>query len=112
MFERGRVMFRHVQAVDAGVVGRLGKGQPFIEQRGERPVAMLDVIKQSDFHCCCKLLPASRARRSMQCCAADPGSSQPLKVPGLHRSGPLRCARDTRVHFNLCEAFLTRSRPA
>ncbi len=43
-------MLGHVQAIDAGLVRRLDEGQPLVEQGGERPLAVLDVIEQSDFH--------------------------------------------------------------
>ena len=43
-------MLRHVQAIDAGLVGRLDEGQALVKERRERAVAVLDVIEQSDFH--------------------------------------------------------------
>src|SRR5215831_4112318 len=49
--EGRRVMLRHVQAVDAGVIGRLGEGETLVEQGRKRPVAVLDVIEESDLHC-------------------------------------------------------------
>jgi hypothetical protein len=44
------MMLRHVQAVDAGGIGGFGKGEPLVEQRGERAAAVLHVIEQTDFH--------------------------------------------------------------
>ena len=44
------VMLRNVQAVDPRIVSRAGEREPLVEQRGERTVAVLDVIKQSDLH--------------------------------------------------------------
>ena len=43
-------MLRHVQAVDAGLVGRPDEGQALVEERRERALAVLDVIEQSDLH--------------------------------------------------------------
>ncbi len=39
-----------VQAIHAGRIGRFGELQALVEQRRERPRAILDVVKQSDFH--------------------------------------------------------------
>ena len=43
-------MLRHVQAIDAGVVGSFGEGETLVEQGRERTLAVLDVVEQSDFH--------------------------------------------------------------
>jgi hypothetical protein len=43
-------MLRHMQAIDAGLVGGLGEGEPLVEERSERPLAMLDVVEKSDLH--------------------------------------------------------------
>ena len=48
--ERRRVMLGHVQAVDAGLVGRGGELQALVEEGRERAIAPLHVIEQSDFH--------------------------------------------------------------
>ena len=48
--ERRGVMLGHVQAIDAGLVGGLDEGEPLVEQGGERPLAVLDVVEQPDFH--------------------------------------------------------------
>jgi len=48
--ERRGVMLRHVQAIDAGLVGGLGEGEALVEQGRERTLAMLDVVEKSDFH--------------------------------------------------------------
>ena len=39
-----------MQAIDAGRVGGFGETQPLVEQRGQRPFAIFDVIEKSDFH--------------------------------------------------------------
>ena len=44
------VMLGEMQAVEAGLVAGLDKTQALVEQLGERALAMLDVIEQSDFH--------------------------------------------------------------
>ena len=43
-------MLGHVEAIDAGLVGGLDEGEPLDEQGGERPLAVLDVVEQPDFH--------------------------------------------------------------
>jgi hypothetical protein len=48
--ERRRVMLGDVQAIEAGRVRRLGEAQPLIEQSGQRPFAVFDVVEESDFH--------------------------------------------------------------
>ena len=39
-----------MQAIEAGFVGGLDEFQPLVEQLRERPLAVLDVVEQSDFH--------------------------------------------------------------
>jgi len=39
------VVLGHVQAIDAGLLGGLGKAEPLVEQCGEGPPAILDVIE-------------------------------------------------------------------
>src|SRR6516162_726321 len=41
-------MLRHVQAIDAGLVGGLGEGETFVEQGRELTLPMLDVVEKSD----------------------------------------------------------------
>ena len=48
--ERRGVVLRHVQAVDAGLVGRLHKGEPLVEERCQRAICRFDVIEKSDLH--------------------------------------------------------------
>ena len=43
-------MLGDMQAIDAGRVGGFGELQPLVEQRRQRPFAILDVIEKSDFH--------------------------------------------------------------
>ena len=43
-------MLGDMQAIEAGLVGGLDEVQPLVEQRRERPLAVLDVVEQSDFH--------------------------------------------------------------
>ena len=43
-------MLRHVQAIDAGLIGSLGEGEALVEQGRERALAVLDVVEKSDFH--------------------------------------------------------------
>ncbi len=50
--ERRRVMLGDVQAIDAGLVGGGGEFQALVERGGDRTVRALDVIEDSDFHCC------------------------------------------------------------
>ena len=50
--ERGGMMLRHVQAIDAGRLGRDRELQPLVELRRERTIAALDMIEESDFHVC------------------------------------------------------------
>jgi hypothetical protein len=52
-----------MQAVDAGVIGRAGEREPLVEQGGERAIAVLDVIEQSDFHMSIRTTVGSRALR-------------------------------------------------
>ena len=44
------MMLGKVQAIEAGRIGRCGELQAFVEQRRQRPRAILDVVEQSDFH--------------------------------------------------------------
>jgi hypothetical protein len=39
------MMFGDMQAIKAGFVRRLRDAQPFVEQRRDRPVRLLDVIE-------------------------------------------------------------------
>ena len=48
--QRGSVMLGNVQAINAGRFGGFHKFQPFIKQFRQRPLAMLDMVKQSDLH--------------------------------------------------------------
>ena len=48
--ERRGVMLRHVQTIDAGLVGSLGKCEALVEQGCERTLAVFDVVEKSDFH--------------------------------------------------------------
>ena len=43
-------MLGQMQAIEAGLVGGLDEGQPLVEQLRERPLAVLDVVEQSNFH--------------------------------------------------------------
>jgi uncharacterized protein (UPF0262 family) len=43
-------VLRHVQAIDADLVGSLGEGETLVEQGRERTLAVFDVIEKSDFH--------------------------------------------------------------
>ena len=55
--ERGGVVLGHVQAIDAGFVGRLGEGETLVEERRHRAIRCFDVIEQSDFHFFSSSLP-------------------------------------------------------
>ena len=48
--ERRGVMFRHVEAINASLIGGLDESEPLVEQRRKRPLAVLDVVEKSDFH--------------------------------------------------------------
>ena len=39
------MMLGHMQAVDAGGIGRLDEDQALVEQGGERPFGVLDVVE-------------------------------------------------------------------
>ena len=43
-------MLGDVQAVNTGGIGGFDEFQPLVEQLRQRPVAMFDMIKQSDLH--------------------------------------------------------------
>jgi len=43
-------MFGNVQTINTGGFGGFYKFQPLVKQSRQRPVAMLDMIKQSDLH--------------------------------------------------------------
>src|SRR5262249_62350026 len=72
-------MLRHVQAVDAGLVGGLRESQPLVKQRGERPVGRFDVIEQSDFHSVLNESPA----RGCRPCRRESRSRSPRR-PGRY----------------------------
>ena len=48
--ERRLMVLGQMQAVEARLVRRLDELQPLVEQLRERPVAVLDVVEQSNFH--------------------------------------------------------------
>ena len=44
------MMLGEMQAIEAGLVGRLNEGQALVEQARKRAPAVLNMVEQSDFH--------------------------------------------------------------
>jgi len=38
-------MLRHVEAINAGLIGGLEESKPLVEERRKRPLAVLDVVE-------------------------------------------------------------------
>jgi hypothetical protein len=57
-------MLGNVQAINAGGFGGFHKLQPLVKKLGQRPLAVFDMIKQSDLHDAFHSASISRAQHS------------------------------------------------